>query len=79
MKVKTIIMFMAVLNIVCIEKEKSSSQDINMFYRHFDWPETLIFTILPRRRHGRRRQYEAIQKMLYETSLAIAKIYLPRG
>jgi hypothetical protein len=44
-------------------------------YGYFDHSETLNFTISPRRRQRRRRQYEVIQKMLNETSLDITKIY----
>ncbi len=44
-------------------------------YGYFDHPKTLNFTISPRRRYRRRRQYEIIQKICNETSLSIAKIY----
>ncbi len=53
----------------------------NVFYRYFDQyhyfdhSQILIFIFSSRRRHRRRHQYEIIQKILYETSLNIAKIY----
>ncbi len=54
----------------------------NVFYHYLNHDhylisfQTLIFTFSPRRRRRRRQQYEIIQKMLYETSLNIANIYL---
>jgi hypothetical protein len=45
-------------------------------YHYFAHPQTLFFTFLSRRRQRRRQQYEIFQKIFYETSLTIAKIYL---
>jgi hypothetical protein len=60
----------------------SMNMNSNVFYRYFDQydyfdhSQILIFIFSSRRRHRRRHQYEIIQKMFYETSLNIAKIYL---
>ncbi len=43
---------------------------------YFSPPKTLFFTFSPRRRQRRRQQYEVFQKILCDTSLSIAKIYL---
>ncbi len=45
-------------------------------YHYFDHFKILNFIILSRCRHRRRHQYEIIEKIFYETSLSIAKIYL---
>jgi ABC-type Zn2+ transport system substrate-binding protein/surface adhesin len=64
------------------DDELEASVTDNEFYHYFDHyhyldhSQVLNFTISPRRRHGRSRQYEIIQKMLNETLFAIAKIYL---
>jgi hypothetical protein len=61
----------------------SEEGTLNVFGRYlahghyFTPPQTLFFTFSPRRRQRRRQQYEVFQKIFYETSLSIAKIYLP--
>jgi hypothetical protein len=58
-----------------------SVANVNVFYHYFAnyhyfaHPQTLFFTFSPRRRQRRRQQYEVFQKIFYETSLIIAKIY----
>jgi hypothetical protein len=44
-------------------------------YHYFAHPQTLFFIFSPRRRQRRRQQYENFQKIFYETSLIIVKIY----
>jgi hypothetical protein len=45
-------------------------------YHYFTPPKILFFTFSPHRRQRRRQQYEVFQKIFYETSFSIAKIYL---
>jgi hypothetical protein len=44
-------------------------------YHYFAHPQILFFTFSSRRRQRRRQQYKVFQKIFYETSLSIAKIY----
>ncbi len=44
-------------------------------YHYFVHSQTLFFIFSPRRRQRQRQQYEVFQKIFFETSLTIAKIY----
>ncbi len=44
-------------------------------YHYFAHLQILFFNFSSRRRHRRRQQYEVFQKIFYEISLTIAKIY----